>query len=190
MIGVTVDEPPHQIRSYTLQFLLFLHIPYIANPPLRTSTLTWPHDNRLLPRTDLAYLMDIWLMIHMYLLLFLVSPTCPLLQSDQSRVLALCGQALSIALPYAHIIVYHLYLTSLYLPFKKEHNRWSPNHLPIWVSPRIEISHLCFTLSRAYFALFHTISHRIALPQSHHLYLPQYTWRQSLTPRSHPLRAP
>ena len=41
-----------------------------------------------------------------------------------------------------------------------------------------------------YFALFCTISHRIALPQSHHLYLPQYTWRQSLTPRSHPLRAP
>ena len=41
-----------------------------------------------------------------------------------------------------------------------------------------------------YFALFCTILHRIALPQSHHLYLPQYTWRQSLTPRSHPLRAP
>ena len=37
---------------------------------------------------------------------------------------------------------------------------------------------------------FHTISHRIALPRSHRLYLPQYTWRQSLTPRSHPLRAP
>ena len=31
--------------------------------------------------------------------------------------------------------------------------------------------------------LFHTISHRIALPQSHCLYLPHYTWRQSLTPR-------
>ena len=43
---------------------------------------------------------------------------------------------------------------------------------------------------RAYFALFCTISHHIALPRSHHLYLPQYTWRQSLTPRSHPLRAP
>ena len=41
-----------------------------------------------------------------------------------------------------------------------------------------------------YFALFCTILHRIALPRSHHLYLLQYTWRQSLTPRSHPLRAP
>ena len=41
-----------------------------------------------------------------------------------------------------------------------------------------------------YFALFCAISHCIALPQSHCLYLPQYTWRQSLTHRSHPLRAP
>ena len=47
-----------------------------------------------LHRTDLTYLIDIWLTIHMYLLLFLVSPTCPLLQSDQSWVLALHGQAL------------------------------------------------------------------------------------------------
>ena len=56
-------------------------------------------------------------MIHMYLLLFLVSPTCPLLRSDQSRGLAPCGQALSIALPYACILVYHSYFTCLYLPF-------------------------------------------------------------------------
>ena len=53
----------------------------------------------------------------MYLLLFLVSPMCPLLWSDQSQALALHGQALSITLPYAHILVYHLYLTCLYLPF-------------------------------------------------------------------------
>ena len=50
------DEPPHQILSYTLLFSLFLHFPYIADPPLRTSALTRPHS---LPRTDLAYLMDI-----------------------------------------------------------------------------------------------------------------------------------
>ena len=49
-------------------------------------------------------------MIHMYLLLFSVPPMCPLLQSDQAQVLALHGQALSITLPYAHILVYHLYL--------------------------------------------------------------------------------
>ena len=46
----TGDEPPHQIRSYTLLFSLFLYFPYVADPPLRTSALTWPrsrsHDNR------------------------------------------------------------------------------------------------------------------------------------------------
>ena len=58
-------------------------------------------------------------MIHMYLLLFLVSPTCPLLWSDQSQALAPRSQALSITSPYAHILVYHSYLTCLYLPFEK-----------------------------------------------------------------------
>ena len=59
------------------------------------------------------------LTIHMYLLLFLVSPTCPLLQSNQSQVLAPRGQALSITSPYAHFLVFHSYLTFLYLPFTK-----------------------------------------------------------------------
>ena len=56
-------------------------------------------------------------MIHMYLLLFLVSPMCPLLRSNQSQVLTPHGQALSITSPYAHFLVCHLYLTCLYLPF-------------------------------------------------------------------------
>ena len=34
---IDIDEPPHQIHSYTLLFSLFLHFPYIANPPLCTS---------------------------------------------------------------------------------------------------------------------------------------------------------
>ena len=34
------DEPPHQIHSYTLLFSLFLHFPYIADPPLCTSAPT------------------------------------------------------------------------------------------------------------------------------------------------------
>ena len=48
---------------------------------------------------------------------------------------------------------------------------------------------LALTL-RTVSCLFRTILHHIALPWSHRLYLPQYTRRQSLTPRSHPLRAP
>ena len=138
------DEPPHQIHSYTLLFLLFLHFLYIVDPPLRTSALTWLHvivltrQSHLLHQTDLAYLMDTWLMIHMYLLLFLVSPTSPLLQSNQSRALAPCSQALSITLPYAHFLVYHSYLTCLYFTFCPEHQRRA-TQLPIPVSPRIEI---------------------------------------------------
>ena len=116
---------------------------------LRSNATTW--QSHSLYWTDLAYLMDIWLTIHMYLLLFLVSPMCPLLWSDQSRGLTPRGQALSIASPYARILVYHSYLTCLYLPFATEHHYWSPNQLPIWVSPRIEISH--------YFALFRIASH-------------------------------
>ena len=56
-------------------------------------------------------------MIQMYLLLFLVSPMCPLLWSNQSRALAPRSQALFPTSPYAHILVYHSYLTCLYLPF-------------------------------------------------------------------------
>ena len=44
------DEPPHQIHSYTLLFLLFLRFLYIADPPLRTSAPTrsrsLSHNNR------------------------------------------------------------------------------------------------------------------------------------------------
>ena len=39
------DEPPHQIRSYTLLFSLFLHFPYITDPPLPTSALTRSHSH-------------------------------------------------------------------------------------------------------------------------------------------------
>ena len=78
-------------------------------------------------------------MIHMYLLLFLVSPTCPLLWSDQSRALAPHGQALSMTSPHAHFLVYHLYLTCLYFTFQKEHHQRRATHLSIPVSLRIEI---------------------------------------------------
>ena len=131
-------------------------------PPLQRShmhSLYW---------TDLAYLMDIWLTIHMYLLLLLVSLTCPLLRSNQSRGLTPCGQALSIASPYARILVYHSYLTSLYLLFAREHHRWTPNQLPIWVSPRIEISHSFCAISH-YFASHHTATIPPSLLATTHL---------------------
>ena len=79
-------------------------------PPLRRDcmrSLAW--QSHSLHQTNLAYLMDTWLMIHMYLLLFLVSPMFPLLQSDQSQALTPRSQELSITLPYAHFLVYHSY---------------------------------------------------------------------------------
>ena len=119
----------------------------------------------------------------MYLLLLLVSPKCLLLRSDQSRGLALRGQALSIALPYPCILVYHSYLTCLYLPFTGNIVTEALTNCLYESPPELRF--------RTYAScLFRTISHRIALPRSHCLYLPQYTWRQSLTPRLHPLRAP
>ena len=45
--ALAVDEPPHQICSYTLLFSLFLYFLYIIDPPLCTPTVL-----------ALAYLMD------------------------------------------------------------------------------------------------------------------------------------
>ena len=96
--------------------------------------LTLARQLHLLHQTNLAYLMDTWLMIHMYLLLFLVSPICPLLQSDQSWALTPCSQALFLTLPYAHFLVCHSYLTCLYLPFAQKIIREEP-HTCLYQSP-------------------------------------------------------
>ena len=77
-------------------------------------------------------------MIHMYLLLFLVSPTCPLLWSDQSQVLTPRGQALFITLPYARFLVFHLYLTCLYLPFAQNIIAEAPTNSLYEFSPRTQ----------------------------------------------------
>ena len=119
-----------KIKSTVMSLLIrYTHIPFYFHFSFTFPTSLIHHYAPLLQRdrtrshslyrTDLAYLMNIWLTIHMYLLLFLASPMCPLLWSDQSRGLAPHGQALSIASPYARILVYHLYLTCLYLPFVK-----------------------------------------------------------------------
>ena len=130
----------------------YAHIPFYFHFPFAFPTSLIHHYAPLLQHdractwqlhslhwTDLTYLMDTWLTIHMYLLLFLVSPMCPLLRSDQSQALTLRSQALSITLPYAHFLVYHLYLTCLYFTFREEHHQRRATQLPIPVSPRIEI---------------------------------------------------
>ena len=56
---MTVDEPPHQIHSYTLLFSLFLRFPYIIDLPLRTSAPMRPHTIALtLTSSDQSHLFD------------------------------------------------------------------------------------------------------------------------------------
>ena len=70
---------------------------------------------------------------------------------DQSQIITLCGQALTIASLQMSLVLAFLFTICICLAFASPH-----------------------------FAL-----HCIAL-QSHHLYLLCHTWRQSITPRSHP----
>ena len=147
-------------------------------------------QSHLLHWTDLTYLIDIWLMIHMYLLLFLVSPTCPLLRSDQSRVLAPHGQALSIASPYACILVYHSYLTCLYLPFTKRRSLPKPQPIAYMSLPQNwDFALTLHTILHLFCTILHYFaSHRTAMiPPS---LLATIHLETILTPRSHPLRAP
>ena len=157
------------IHHYALQ----LHV--IALAPAQQS-----HS---LHQTNLTYLMDTWFMIHMFLLIFLVSPTCALPQSDQSWALALRGQALCFrwalcslsCLPFIfNLPVFYLLLRSLSAKSHTIAHTSFPQNWDLALTP-------CTILH-----LSHTISHRITLPCNHTVFTLHYTWRQSLAPRSHP----
>ena len=108
----------------------------------------------------------------MYSLLFLVSTTCPLLRSDQSRVLAPHGQALSITSPYAHILVYHSYLTCLYFTFHKKIITEAPTNCLYESPPELRFSTYashCLTLISHYFASHHTAMIPLSLLATTHL---------------------
>ena len=100
-------------------------------------------------------------MIHMYLLLFLVSPMCPLQRSNQSRALTPHGQAFSITLPYAHILVYHLYLTCLYLPFKQSIITEAPTNCLYESPPELRFS--TYVLHHLALISHYFASHRTAM---------------------------
>ena len=103
-------------------------------------------------------------MIHMYLLLFLVSPMCPLPWSNQSQALALYNQALSITSLYACFLVYHSYLTCLYLPFAQTEEP----HNCLYQFPT-ELRFSTYASHRLAPILHHFTLHRTA-SQSHCLY--------------------
>ena len=78
--------------------------------------------------------------------------------------------------PCACFLVYHLYLTCLYLPFAPENC--------IYEFPPVFRFSAC-ALPCLAFASPHFTFHCMA-SQSHCLYQLRHTWRQSLTPRLHP----
>ena len=105
----------------------------------------------------------------------------PMVQPIMSPHTTRSGTFYSFALdePYAHFLVYHSYLTCLYLPFApyKSHtiaHMNFPQNSDLALTPHIT-PHLP-----------HTISHCTALPHNPTVLTIDHTWRWSLTPRSHP----
>ena len=92
--------------SYTLLFSLFHYFLYITDPPLQTP-LTRPHTITL-ASSDQPCLFDGHMFYDSHVLfLFSVAPTCALLWSNQSQILTLCSQALTIT-EFSH---FHRWLT-------------------------------------------------------------------------------
>ena len=125
-----IDESTHQIPSNGLLFSNFYHFPCTTDPPTSTaptqpfptitrSPSTIPYTHRTISPVP-HQRPFIWPMDHIitfsFLSLFSFTRRIPS-WPDQSRGLAPHSQALSIASPYARILVYHSYLTCLYLPF-------------------------------------------------------------------------
>ena len=82
--------------------------------------------------------------------------------------------------PYALFLVDHSYLTCMYLPFPIAEPQpiaytSFPQNSELTLMPHITSHSPC------------TISHCIALPHNPTVLTLYHTWRQSLTPRSHPL---
>ena len=168
------DEPPHQIHSYTLLFSL--SITSSASSIHLYTPLHWCNHmqthTHLLHRTDLTYLMDTWFTIHMFLLLFLVSPTCALPWSDQSWALAPHGQALHFGWAlcslscWPFIFNFHVFTIHSKKPQPITYMSF-PQNWDLALTP-------C------------TISHCIAQPCNPTVFTLHHTWRWSLAPRSQP----
>ena len=155
-------------------------------PPLMSLLIRYSHIPfyfHFSHRTDLTYLMDTWFMIHMFLLLFLVSPTCALLWSDQSLALAARSQALHFRWALCSLSCFPFVFNLSVFTFRtsssseKSHTITYINFPQNWdlaLTP-CTISHLS-----------HTILHHMALPCNPTVFTLHHTWRWSLAPRSHP----
>ena len=105
-----VDEPLHQIYSYTLLYLLFHYFLYIVDPPLHTPTPMRLHVITL-ASLDQSHLFDGHMFYDSHVLfLFLVTTMCALPQSDQSQTLTPCSQALTIASLWMSLMLTFLFV--------------------------------------------------------------------------------
>ena len=133
------DEPPHQIRSYTLPFSLFLYFLYIMDPPLHTPTVL------ALTSSDRSCLFDGHMIYdsHIFTSILSISNVCPpMVQPITSPHTAWSGTFYNFTSdePYAHFLVFHSYLTWLYLPFAQIIIREEPHNCPYKFPPELRFS--------------------------------------------------
>ena len=156
---------------------------YTLRPHMTVLALAWHLHS--LHWTDLTYLMDTWFMIHMFLLLFLVSPTCTLPWSDQSRALTLCSQALTIASLWMSLMLSLLLPSVFNLPvFTFCSDRRAPTNCLYEFPPELRFG--TYTLHRLTLILHHFALQCLAIPLS----LPYTTPGDDPLPPDHTLRAP
>ena len=173
--GNNGDEPPHQIHSYTLLFSLFLYFLYIINPPLCTLTACDHARTRLF---DGHMIYD----SHVFTSILSISNVCP---STVWPIMSPCTMRSGTYYnftsdePYACFLVFHSYLTCLYLPFAPYKSQ------PIAYTSFPQNSELALTPCITPH-LPHTISHHTTLPHNSTVFTIYHTWRWSHTPRLHP----
>ena len=126
-------------------FSLFYYFLYINDPPLCTPTLMWLHVIVLaLTSLGWSHIFDghmIYDPLVFTSILSIPNVRPPAVWPITSPHTAWSGTYYSFALdePYAHFLVYHLYLTCLYFTFCSDHHHRRARESPIQVSPRIEI---------------------------------------------------
>ena len=129
---VTIDGPPHQIRSYTLLFSLFHYFLYIVDPPLCTPTL-------ITLTCFIGLISLIWWTHVLWFTCFISILSIPNMHPPMVRPImsphtVQSGTFYSFTSDEPYVLTIHIQLACIYLSLKE-----SPNQLPISVSPRIEI---------------------------------------------------
>ena len=160
MIECTGDEPPHQICLYTLLFSLFLYFLYIVDPPLCTPTTCYHTHTHFIGLISLIWWThDLWFTCFTSIL-SISNMHPPAVWWIMSPHTTQSGTFYSFALdkPYAHFLVYHSYLTCLYLPFAPEK---SHAIYPYEFPPEFKIS--TYALHHTAFILHHFTSYCTAL---------------------------